>query len=149
MNVTKLHRLISVDPSIAHDDVRQLSPAEVGKLRAKLEAEVGLDSPQDVLALSFALQGRRKPVEGFNAESEDFNLADCLLQAGLVRPQRVCLNWMHFIEVDSVSFDVLAKHFDDFWYPKADDIDLFDESCKWVLSIDCDGFPWVVTFTGL
>lgn len=38
-----------------------------------------------------------------------------------------------------MSINELDKYFYDIWFPIADDIDLFDKSLSWILSIRHDG----------
>jgi hypothetical protein len=32
---------------------------------------------------------------------------------------------------------------DDFWYPKSDDIDVFDGTLDWIASVDYEGCIWI------
>ena len=51
----------------------------------------------------------------------------------------VYINWRHFESLDEMAFVALAKYFDDIWYAGADDIDIFDDTLSWVLSVRHDG----------
>jgi len=53
------------------------------------------------------------------------------------------VNWGRFEEVDAFQTVDVARYFSDFWFPVTDDIDLFDASVNWVVSIRHDG---VVSF---
>ena len=52
---------------------------------------------------------------------------------------QVYLNWYSFTDIDILNIIFLDKYFFDIWYPISDDIDIFDESLNWFLSIRHDG----------
>ncbi len=64
-----------------------------------------------------------------------FDVRGRLLGAGVQLGNQVYLNWYRFDDIDRIGVDDLATHFDDIWYPGSDDIDLFDRTLCWVLSI--------------
>jgi hypothetical protein len=68
-----------------------------------------------------------------------FSLRDLVTGAGLAPASEVLINWYRFDDIDKIDIDRLSKYFDDIWYPSADDIEIFDESCKWFLSVSHDG----------
>ena len=144
MEATKLSRLVEKHPSAAIS-LRTLSADDATELKTRLSDRLKLDASLDVPRFMKALRSRRRSVVSSNAESVNFNLVECLKFAGLVAEPRVYINWDRFQTIDSIALDILAQHLDDFWYPKADDIDIFDETCSWIVSIDYDGFVWVVT----
>ena len=144
METTKLSRLVEKHPSAA-TSLRTLSGEDATNLKTRLSDRLKLDASLDGLRFMQALRSRRKSVVCSNAESANFNLVECLKSAGLVAEPRVYINWDRLQTIDSIDLKIVAQHLDDFWYPKADDIDIFDDTCSWVLSIDYDGFAWVVT----
>ena len=40
----------------------------------------------------------------------------------------------------------VVRWFDDLWYPAADDLEIFDASCSWLVSVAHDGAVGVVRF---
>lgn len=82
-------------------------------------------------------------VDNFNANDEqNFNLKrmfqylnrDCL---------KVYVNWFRFDDIDEIAFDDFCTFFYDIWFPGVDDIDLFDESYSWIVSIRHDGVIYI------
>ena len=51
----------------------------------------------------------------------------------------IYINWYRFNAIDEMRFSDFVTYFDDVWYPAADDIDVFDSSCLWFLSISHNG----------
>lgn len=86
------------------------------------------------------LNKRQKDVESENAESSTFDLRDVFKKLLIQPSDKVYINWYRFDQIDSMSFTDLTNYFDDIWYPSADDIDIFDLSFDWILSIDHAGY---------
>ena len=59
---------------------------------------------------------------------------------GLEPREEVYVNWDDFATIHRVRFADLAENFDYLWYPGPDDVDIFDESLSWVLSVDHGGY---------
>ncbi len=76
--------------------------------------------------------------------AEDDQIFDVLKKHNIASLEKVIINWHRFDELDEMVLADLDTFFDDIWYPPSDDIDIFDESFSWVLSIDHDGsmFLW-------
>ena len=58
---------------------------------------------------------------------------------GIKHQSHVFLNWYRFDNIDEIEVDGLNTYFADIWYPSTDDIDLFDNTFKWIVSIRHDG----------
>jgi hypothetical protein len=86
------------------------------------------------------LNKRQKDVESENADCASFNLRSVLTKLHIQPLDMVFINRWRFDQIDSMSFDDVSKYFDDIWYPSADDIDIFDSSFEWILSIDHAGY---------
>ena len=67
------------------------------------------------------------------------SLSSLLNKNGVTPLESIFLNWHRYDEIDQMSFLDLNNYFDDIWYPSTDDIDVFDESLSWILSVDHDG----------
>jgi hypothetical protein len=83
-------------------------------------------------------------IESDNAENDDFILKEVFDKIGISPQEKVFINWYHFDDVDEIRFDDLNGFFDDIWYPGSDDIDIFDETFSWILSVYHDGSIKVV-----
>jgi len=79
------------------------------------------------------------PYKGINAENEHFDLAAVAKDLGISAEKKVYVNWYRYDNVDEIQFVDLTKYFDDIWYPGPDDIDIFDATFSWILSISHDG----------
>jgi hypothetical protein len=86
------------------------------------------------------LDQRQSFIESENADSDSFDLRRVFEKLQIKPLDEVFINWYRFDQMDSISFDDLAKYFDDIWYPSADDIDIVDSSLEWILQIDHDGY---------
>lgn len=79
-----------------------------------------------------------------NAADENFKLRNTFLKLDVVFNSTVFVNWFKFKKIDAFHIDDLDKYFDDIWFPVADDIDLFDASFRWVVSIHHEGYISVI-----
>jgi hypothetical protein len=68
-----------------------------------------------------------------------FRLIETLRSLNLSSLTNVYVNWYRFDNIDKFRTDDLNKYFDDIWFPSSDDIDIFDESLDWIISIRHDG----------
>ncbi len=78
-------------------------------------------------------------VKNVNANNEDFLLKSLLCEINIHPQQKVYVNWYRFDNIDELYFADLNMYFSDIWYPSSDDIDIFDSTFSWLLSISHDG----------
>lgn len=81
-----------------------------------------------------------RPIQHAHAEKEGFDLASVTVALGLKPQEDVYVNWDDLKTIDRVRFSDLVGKFDYVWYPGPDDIDIFDDSLSWVLSVDHGGY---------
>lgn len=81
---------------------------------------------------------RQSNLENIDAK-DGFNLIDTLNSISILPLPKIYINWYQFDDIDLINTSDLNKYFDDIWFPSADDIDLFDESLNWIVSIRHDG----------
>ena len=62
-----------------------------------------------------------------------------LQEIGIVPSEKVLINWFRFDQIDKMKSDDVSQYFDDFWYPAADAIDIFDRSLTWIVSVGYSG----------
>ncbi|GAA4034803.1 hypothetical protein GCM10022409_19080 [Hymenobacter glaciei] len=108
-----------------------------GRIRTSLASKYGVNSFRLEVELA-AMQSVCSEVNG-----EELKLLHILTSLGVNPMPNVYINWCQFERIDKIAIAALDKFFDDIWFPVSDDIDLFDESLSWVLSIRHDG---VVSF---
>jgi hypothetical protein len=126
--------------------LRRLSDEEILQIRATLAAKLGLPAGSDPLALVRRLLEVESVLPDLDAESEQFDVLRALERAGVRPGPSVLLNWYRFDQIDELALIDLEAYFADLWYPSSDDIDIFDESCDWILSVMHDGKVVFVRF---
>ncbi len=119
-----------------HLPIQQASSNEVSALRALLLQRLGLSGATDGLEIVESIASRSVPIEGEDATRSDFDLTRLLVgSVDSKLDEEVFLNWHRFDELDRMWAKQLAEVFDDVWYPFADDLDVVDAQCRWILSI--------------
>lgn len=124
---------------------KELSEDECKELRnriaTRLKALSAFDS-LDLVRLLAEQEGRHLqplPLDG------DVGFQEVILEGGIEPRGLVYLNWYRYDDIDQISFDELNKYFFDIWYPSSDDLDIFDESLDWILSISHNGEAKLIT----
>ncbi len=105
----------------------------------RLSHSFGLQTSTFGAQLTFEIAALQLTYDGVNAEDEDFNLKAFVNSIGIKAQKDVFVNWYQFDDIDKIAFDDLSTHFSDIWYPASDDIDVFDSSFSWLLSVSHDG----------
>lgn len=136
MDSLKLNRLADADSSVV---VRHLSNQETEALRARLAPKIDLHSADPSVTLVKSLRARSRALQGPRADEIAFDLRAIFYTSKLLPNERVYINWHRFDDVDEVELKQLCRLFDEFWYPAADDINIFDDTLNWVVSIDHEG----------
>lgn len=78
-------------------------------------------------------------ISDFNASNEsEFNLFE-LFKSLEIAPVNVFINWGKFENIDEISFNDLDQYFYDLWFHSTDNIDIFDDTYRWIVSIRHDG----------
>lgn len=126
-------------PNAVLPEFRSLNESEVNLIQGKLFKLVKLDENSDLICLVNKICGQSLHVISKGAEDASFLLTTVLLDQGIQCDKFVYINWYHFDDIDKFNLKDLNKYFDDIWYPSSDDIDIFDDSFSWVLSIRHDG----------
>lgn len=94
-----------------------------------------------------SIDERQTLIKESNANDPSFNLLN-ILQAQKIRPQpQVFINWCQYDQIDKIQLEDMVKYFSDIWYPASDDIDIFDYTFDWILSIDHGGILKLVKST--
>lgn len=141
MDEIKLQRLRHDHPSVV---VRHLTESESKRILTDVRNRIGLAADSgNGLRVVRDVRAQSAMVHNMNAEASDFDLFKVFQAARLIPQERIYINWYGFDDLDEVDVRHLAAYFDDFWYPKADDIDLFDRTLSWILSVDSEGTFWV------
>ena len=92
------------------------------------------------------LAAKQKNLSEVDANS-DFHLIETLRSLGITSHKDVFINWNEFHNIDYIDLNILDKFFYNIWFPTSDDIDIFDDSFNWILSIRHDGnVSFITTF---
>jgi len=123
-----------------------LDPSECQLIRGRLAAAFTLECDSENATELWEAMCRIQPVplgrvpNATEAYSDEW-LVQALLEAnGVLHTDPIYINWRHFDDVDRFESAVsVERSFRSIWYPASDDVDLFDDSMSWVMSVDHDG----------
>jgi len=118
---------------------RTLQSSEAEKFKQSFSSRLSLDANTTSENLVRIILEKSNFIETIQADSEHFSISKLLNSIGVFPMNNICLNWYRFDEIDELYFDDLDKYFDDIWYPGPDDIDIFDQTLSWILTILHDG----------
>lgn len=139
MDAFKLANFRKSHPGASPPEFHTLSESEALAVRNVLTRRLSLEQDVSPERLVACLDERETEILRVNATSDDFVLASVLQQEKIVPSEVVLLNWYRFDDIDRVKWADLSAFFHDIWYPSSDDVDLFDESCDWVVSVSHSG----------
>ena len=74
-------------------------------------------------------------LDDINAEDDDLDWNKVFNSIGIPVPNEVFINFERFNNIDVFLFKDFCKYFDDIWYPATDDIEVFDASFNWIVSV--------------
>lgn len=139
MNEIKVQNFSKEHPDIRFPGWRSLSAQEAAEIRAQLAHRIGAREDLNEIALTRLILDRGIFIKELNALDVGFSLCALLANLDIVPRPNVFLNWHHFDDIDQMRLEDVDKFFEYLWYPSADDLDLFDDSLSWLLSISHDG----------
>lgn len=70
---------------------------------------------------------------------EKLSFAKMLNELNIFADTEIYVNWYKFDDIDKMALSDFNKYLEDIWFAGADDIDIFDKSLSWFLSIRHDG----------
>ena len=139
MHIVKIENFERAKPGQSFPWFRHLNPKESEEIREALMGKLSLGADTDGLTLVQTLLDRSGALEGYDAGADKFALLPVFEQLGLQPEEHVYINWHRFDDIDLISLKDLVSFFDDIWYPAADDLDIFDPSLNWILSVTHSG----------
>ena len=125
---------------------RSLSADEMWIIRQQLATASKLPGNVTSLTLTKRIAELSSRCSDLNAEDEHFRLETVFQRLKINQPQMIYVNWYRYDKVDEMRFAEVADCFDYIWYPGSDDIDFFDATLSWVVSIDHAGYVSAVVF---
>lgn len=119
---------------------RSLDREEAKKLRERLSIAFSVSDDISDGELLLKLKNLGEAINGVNAEDEAFNFTALASSVGITLGEMVFVVWSGFCDIDQFRAVDIADYFSDIWYPSADDIEIFDESCEWMIFISHEGY---------
>lgn len=119
--------------------LRRLDEAETRAIRDGLKKRLNLSTSTDGLVMVKTVESLLDYLPNTDAEQDNFDLVNELKSLNISASATVLLNWHQFDDVDEFDLQTLSARFQDIWYPGADDVDVFDRTLTWILSIRHDG----------
>lgn len=138
MDPIKIENFESQYPGEFFPYFRQLSSKECLDIRNALIQKLKLSKDVSSLDLVNHIAETGQFIPNQNTESPDFNLTEVLKSQNIILNKNIFiswLNWSRFDIIDEIKVNDLSNHFDDVWYPAADDIAIFDTSLDWILIV--------------
>lgn len=120
-------------------EVTSLEKDAALRLADKLKAIMGISKAARPIEMTRLMDQLGLAVEGVQAGQSDFSVRNVLSSQDIRPDESVFINWHQYDEIDQIGLSDLEEYFAYIWYPSADDIDIFDSSCAWVLSVSHDG----------
>ena len=135
MDEFKQRNFLQANPGEQRIGIEPLPARIAWQLRAEIASRLKVSPEDNGLAIVAAIRDRGVRVAGYNAESDAFDLYATITSLDLRCSVILFVNWYRFDALDVVAASELSRRFSDIWYPSADDIEVFDSSCDWLLSI--------------
>ena len=135
----KIAHFLKENRGVPFPPFESLSASENEGIRVRICEAFGFPPSLAGLALTTRLAQLQSHVEGFDAGHEDFDLEEFTQSVGISVQGKVFVNWYHFDKIDKLAFKDVATFLNDIWYPSSDDIDIFDSSFSWIVSITHHG----------
>lgn len=115
--------------------VEHLSREDCERLRECVASTLGLPSSVGGASLVKILREKQRPT-GMLITDVNFSLTRAFEDLNLRPKLSLYRNWAQFNLIDRFKSRFICRHIQDLLYPGGDDIDLFDESFSWVVSVD-------------
>lgn len=118
-----------------------LSPSNAELVRIRLLSKTRLSketSPKDFINELYNNFFQWLPIE-INANSENFSLEKIMSKLELFPLEDIYINWYRFDHIDKMRFKDVCVYFEDIFCYQFDDVDIFDDTLKWIFCIEHDG----------
>jgi hypothetical protein len=134
MEQFKIEHFKSEHPDHEFPSIGPIAERDIESLRERWFGNLDAEPDTDPLKVLTAIDSRSEPVPG-TADEESFNLRNTLERLGVSAADTVYINWDRFDTIDAIALRDLSDHFQFIWYPGADDIEIFDATCTWMLLV--------------
>lgn len=127
------------NPSSKFPSFSSLDAEGTTRVRQQFTQKLKVDKHIDGKELLNLLLDKTEAIKAFNANVDSFNIADVFRYLDLLPNETIYINWYHFDDIDVMGYNDFCKYFEYVWFPGPDDIDVFDDTYSWVLSINHEG----------
>lgn len=134
MEEFKIEIFLKENPGRCFPEYKTLSKGECDEILRKIVKAFRLKNAYGFEVLS-ELNMEYKISNSHNAIDDKFNLTNFFQWLAIEPFESVYVNWHRFDRINSFKFNDLNDNFDYIWYPSSDDIEIFDESFKWMVFI--------------
>ena len=139
MEAFKIINFQRENPGAAFASWEALTADECTSFKERIAERMGLPRNIDPLVMVKKLSDLGVPQAGIGLDPSNDDLAKILQHIKIEPPKMVYINWYRFDNIDKMAFGDLSRNLDSIWYPGPDDIDLFDETMNWILSLSHHG----------
>lgn len=140
MESFKIELFEKENPSRKFPSFSSLDAEGTARVRQCFSQKLNVDEGIDGKALFALLSEQVEAVKGFNANTDSFNIEEVFRHLDIVPNEIISINWQHYDDIDTMSYKDLSTYFEYIWFPGPDDIDVFDDTCGWILSINHEGY---------
>lgn len=139
MDNFKIQNFLKAHPGLSPPDIRRVDQHFAHLLRNRIALQAGLTPDSTDLELTRRITQNATQIGSVDARAAGFEFQRLLLDLGIRPAERVYVNWYRFDEVDSLPLVDLSRFFTDVWYRDSDDIEIFDDSCAWIVAVSHSG----------
>ncbi|MCU7937010.1 MAG: hypothetical protein KZQ99_19405 [Candidatus Thiodiazotropha sp. (ex Dulcina madagascariensis)] len=139
MEQIKVDNFMKENPECGFPKYTSLDNKVCTEIRMILFDKLSVDLNANSLTLVEKVDKLSQLYSGIGCDESHYDLKKILLSFDINPDEYVYINWYRYDEVDRMRFVDLAKYIHDIWYPDVDDIDIFDASFTWVLSLNHSG----------
>lgn len=140
MDQMKIDNYLRENPGQDFPSYVVLDKESCENIRSSLFKQLGLNPLVGNLKLVNEVDRRGDISDGIGYDEENFDLKQALLSLGLGSyPEFVYINWYRYDDIDKIKLVDIVNNFEDILYPGVDDIDIFDDSLMWILSVSHGG----------
>jgi len=140
MEIFKIELFEKENPSNEFPSFITLDSEGTAKIRQRFAQKLKTTENLGGKELLALLSSNCETIKKFNATVVGFNVSEVLSDLKVFPKDKIYINWYRYDDIDEMSFTDFSKYFDYIWFPSSDDIDLFDDTYDWVLSISHEGY---------
>ena len=135
MDKCKIENYQRTNPGMPFPVWESLLPARCSLFKSRIVVLLGLEPTVDSLVLVNRLNEVASDVGNCGSDPNRLDLLKVFQSQNIDPLGQVYVNWYRFDDIDKIALADLQLHIGDIWYPASDDIDIFDDTLKWISSV--------------